>query len=56
MKILIAADVSACTRRMRAFIAAHDEWLGPRHRCAVLHGSVATPVVALSPVPVLLIR
>lgn len=37
MKILIAADGSAYTKRMLAFIAAHDEWLGRRHTHAVLH-------------------
>ena len=28
MKILIAADGSVYTKRMLAFVAAHDEWLG----------------------------
>ncbi|MCW5657758.1 MAG: universal stress protein [Burkholderiaceae bacterium] len=43
MKILIAADGSAYTKRMLAFIAAHDEWLGPRHSYTVLHCVPAFP-------------
>ena len=31
MKILIAADGSDYTKRMLAYIAAHDEWLGKHH-------------------------
>ena len=37
MKILLAVDGSACARRMLGYIAAHDEWLGARHRYTVLH-------------------
>jgi nucleotide-binding universal stress UspA family protein len=36
MKILIAADGSAYSKRMLAYLAAHDEWLGPSHRYTVL--------------------
>jgi hypothetical protein len=36
MKILVAVDGSKFTRRMLAYLAAHDEWLGPRHRYTVL--------------------
>ena len=43
MKILIAADGSAYTKRMLAFIAAHDEWLGPQHSYTVLHCVPAIP-------------
>lgn len=43
MKILIAADGSAYTRRMLAFIAAHDEWLRPQHSYTVLHCVPAIP-------------
>lgn len=43
MKILIAADGSAYTKRMLAFIAAHDQWLGPRHSYTVLHCVAAIP-------------
>lgn len=43
MKILIAADGSVYTKRMLAFIAAHDEWLGPQHTYTVLHCAPAIP-------------
>jgi nucleotide-binding universal stress UspA family protein len=44
MKILLAADGSDYTKRMLAYVAAHDEWLGPRHEYTVL-----TVVPALPP-------
>jgi nucleotide-binding universal stress UspA family protein len=44
MKILVAVDGSKFTRRMLAYLAAHDEWLGPRHRYTVL--TVVTPLPA----------
>lgn len=37
MKILIAADGSVYTKRLLAYVAAHDEWLGGRHQYTVLH-------------------
>lgn len=37
MKILLAVDGSPFTKKMLAYIAAHDEWLGARHRYTVLH-------------------
>src|SRR5664279_296620 len=37
MKILLAVDGSLYTRRMLAFVAAHDEWLGARHHYTVIH-------------------
>ncbi len=43
MKILIAADGSAYTKRMLAYIAAHDEWLGSRHQYTVIHCVLAVP-------------
>jgi nucleotide-binding universal stress UspA family protein len=43
MKILIAADGSAYTKRMLAYLAAHDEWLGARHSYTVIHGVLAVP-------------
>lgn len=36
MKILVAVDGSEYTRRMVAYWAAHDEWLGPAHEYTVL--------------------
>jgi nucleotide-binding universal stress UspA family protein len=43
MKILIAVDGSAYTKRMVAYLAAHDEWFGPRHSYTVIHGVLAVP-------------
>jgi len=42
MKILVAVDGSAHTKRMLAYLAAHDEWLGPQHNYTVL--TVVLPV------------
>ena len=36
MKILIAADGSAYTKRMLAYVAAHDEWLGSHHEYTIV--------------------
>jgi nucleotide-binding universal stress UspA family protein len=44
MKILVAVDGSSFTKHMLAYIAAHDEWLGPHHAYTVLH--VVAPVPA----------
>ena len=43
MKILLAADGSAYTKRMLAYFAAHDEWLGPKHQYTVIHSVLAVP-------------
>jgi hypothetical protein len=37
MKILVAADGSPFTKRMLAYLAAHDEWLGGAHAYTVIH-------------------
>ena len=44
MKILIAADGSTYTKRMLAYVAAHDEWLGSGHEYTVM-----TVVPAVTP-------
>ena len=44
MKILLAVDGSATTRRMLAYVAAHDELLGPGHTYTAL--TAVTPVSA----------
>ena len=36
MKILVAADGSSFTKKMLAYVAAHDEWLGGHHHYTVL--------------------
>ena len=44
MKILIAADGSPYTKRMLAYLAAHDEWLGGgRHQYTVLNTVAPVP-------------
>jgi nucleotide-binding universal stress UspA family protein len=47
MKILVAVDGSAYTKRMLAYLAAHDEWLGDKHDYTVVHAVPAiTPRAA----------
>ena len=43
MKILIAADGSAYTKRLLAYFAAHDEWLGSNHAYTVIHAVMGVP-------------
>ncbi len=43
MKILAAVDGSDYSKRMLAYLAAHDEWLGPAHEYTVLHVVPAVP-------------
>ena len=43
MKILVAADGSPYTKRMLAYLAAHDELLGPKHDYTVIHSVLAVP-------------
>ena len=43
MKILAAVDGSPTTKRMLAYLAAHDEWLGGRHTYSVVHVAPAVP-------------
>lgn len=43
MKILVAVDGSPYTKRMLAYLAAHDEWLGNQHQYTVLHTVMAVP-------------
>ena len=43
MKILVAVDGSSYTKRMLAYLAAHDEWLGAHHRYTVLTVVPAVP-------------
>jgi nucleotide-binding universal stress UspA family protein len=43
MKILAAVDGSPYSKRMLAYLAAHDEWLGPSHSYTVLHAVAAVP-------------
>ncbi|GAP37623.1 universal stress protein [Piscinibacter sakaiensis] len=48
MKILIAADGSSYTKRMLAYLAAHDEWLGPAHAYTVLTVTAPLPPRAVA--------
>jgi nucleotide-binding universal stress UspA family protein len=43
MKILAAVDGSPFTKRMLAYIAAHDEWLGQQHEYTLVHAVAAVP-------------
>lgn len=43
MKILVAVDGSPYTKRMLAYLAAHDEWLGESHEYTVIHTVNAVP-------------
>jgi nucleotide-binding universal stress UspA family protein len=43
MKILTAVDGSAYTKRMLAYLGAHEEWLGPQHEYTVLHAVPPVP-------------
>jgi nucleotide-binding universal stress UspA family protein len=43
MKILVAVDGSPFTRKMLAYLAAHDEWLGANHEYTVVNAIAAVP-------------
>ncbi|HOB96190.1 MAG TPA: universal stress protein [Aquabacterium sp.] len=43
MKILVPVDGSPFTKRMLAYLAAHDEWLGEAHQYTLLHVTPAVP-------------
>ena len=43
MKILAAVDGSPYTKRMLAYLAAHDEWLGAQHEYTLIHAVAAVP-------------
>ena len=43
MKILVAVDGSDFTKRMLAYLTAHDEWLGPQHAYTVTYAVSAVP-------------
>lgn len=43
MKILAAVDGSPYTKRMLAYLAAHDEWLGAQHAYTIIHSVPAVP-------------
>ena len=50
MKILVAADGSSYTKRMLAYLAAHDEWLGANHNYTVITVVMALPPRAVAQV------
>lgn len=43
MKILVPVDGSPYTKRMLAYLAAHDEWLGASHQYVVITAVPAVP-------------
>ncbi len=48
MKILLAVDGSPYTKRMLAYLAAHDEWLGAHHEYTLVHAVPPVPARAAS--------
>lgn len=46
MKILVPVDGSPFTKRMLAYLAAHDEWLGEAHNYTLLYVAPAVPARA----------
>jgi len=46
MKILVPVDGSAFTKKMLAYLAAHDEWLGDQQTYTLLHVAPAVPARA----------
>lgn len=46
MKVLIAVDGSEYTKRMLAYLSAHEDLLGPRHDYTVIHAVMAVPTRA----------
>jgi nucleotide-binding universal stress UspA family protein len=48
MKILAAVDGSPYTKRMLAYLAAHDEWLGAQHDYTLITAVNALPPRAVS--------
>jgi nucleotide-binding universal stress UspA family protein len=48
MKILVAVDGSPYTKRMLAYLAAHEEWLGGAHQYTLLHSVAALPPRAVA--------
>ncbi len=43
MKVLLAVDGSAYTKRMLAYIVTHGDWLGSKHQYTVIHCVAAVP-------------
>ncbi|WP_343632372.1 universal stress protein [Roseateles sp.] len=43
MKILVAVDGSTYSKRMLAYLSAHDEWLGGAHDYTIVHVVAAVP-------------
>jgi nucleotide-binding universal stress UspA family protein len=46
MKILAAVDGSSYTKRMLAYLSAHDEWLGTHHAYTLVNVQAAVPARA----------
>lgn len=46
MKILIAVDGSPFTKRMLAYLAAHDEWMSPSNQYTAIHVAPQLPARA----------
>jgi len=48
MKILAPVDGSSYTKRMLAYLAAHEEWMGPHHQYTLLNVQPTIPGRAIS--------
>ena len=51
MKVLVAVDGSSYSKRMLAYLAAHDEWLGTQHKYTVLTVVPPLPARAAAALP-----
>lgn len=56
MKILVAVDGSPYTKRMLAYLAAHDEWLGAHHEYTVVHAVPPVPPRAAAVLDITLLK
>jgi nucleotide-binding universal stress UspA family protein len=56
MKILVAVDGSSYTKRMLAYLAAHDEWLGDKQSYTLIHVAPAVPARAAAALDKAIVR
>ena len=56
MKVLVAVDGSSYSKRMLAYLAAHDEWLGTQHKYTVLTVVPPLPARAAAALPKVVLK